>query len=143
MVRFWDTSALVPLVVEEGRSPACRRVFRDRGILAVWALTRTEMVSAIWRRKREGDLDKAACAKALSRIAALSESWTEVTDVDLVRDRAERLSVQHALRAADALQLAAALVLVKERPRGREFITADGDLAAAAAEQGFRVRVPE
>lgn len=143
MVRFWDTSALVPLVVEEARSAACRRLLRDRGPLAVWTLTRTEMTSAIWRRARAGDLDRTDVAKALHRIRALSESWTEVTDVDVVRDRAERLFAHHALRAADALQLAAALVLTKDRPRGREFICADGDLATAAIAQGFQVRIPE
>jgi predicted nucleic acid-binding protein len=142
MVRFWDTSALVPLVVEEATSPACRRLLRDKASLVVWALSRTEMVSAIWRRARAGDLDAPSVQRALSRIGALAGAWTEITDVDLVRDRAERLFAQHALRAADACQLAAALVLTRERPRHRDFVAADGDLARAAAVEGFRVVVP-
>lgn len=142
MVRFWDTSALVPLVVEEARSSACRRLFRDKADLVVGALTRTEMTSAVWRRAREGDLASAQVPRALARIAALSSRWSEITDVDLVRDRAERLLGQHALRAADALQLAAALVLTRERPRGRYLVTVDGELARAAANEGFRVLVP-
>jgi predicted nucleic acid-binding protein len=142
MVRFWDTSALVPLVVEEAASAACRRLLRDKADVAVWTLTRTEMASAIWRRARAGDLDMSAVPRVLSRIAALAERWTEITDVDLVRDRAERLLAQNALRAADALQLAAALVLTRERPRNRDFIAADGDLARAATSEGFRVVVP-
>jgi predicted nucleic acid-binding protein len=80
--------------------------------------------------------------RALSRIAALANRWSEITDLDLVRDRAERLLAQHALRAADALQLAAALILTRERPRGRDLVTADGDLARAATSEGFRVVVP-
>jgi predicted nucleic acid-binding protein len=142
MVRFWDTSALVPLVVEETTSVACRRLLRDRIDLVVWALTRTEMTSAIWRRALDGDLDVSAVPRVLSRIAALAARWSEITDVDLVRDRAERLLAQNALRAADALQLAAALVLTRERPRNRDFVTADGALARAAASEGFRVVVP-
>jgi uncharacterized protein len=142
VVRFWDTSALLPLVIEEATSLACRRLVRDRANLVVWTLTRTEMTSAIWRRARDGDLDMAAVPRVLSRIAALAARWTEITDVDLVRDRAERLLAQRALRAADALQLAAALVLTRERPRNRDFVTADGTLARAATSEGFRVIVP-
>ncbi len=142
MVRFWDTSALVPLVVEEARSVACRRLFRDKAEVVVWALTRTEMTSAIWRRSREGDLAVAQVPKALARIADLWPRCSEIMDIDLVRDRAERLLGQHALRAADALQLAAALVLTRERPRGRDLVTADGDLARAATNEGFRVLIP-
>lgn len=142
MVRFWDTSALVPLVVEEAVSVASRRLLREPADLVVWTLTRTEMTSAIWRRARDGDLDKVSVPRALSRIAALATRWSEITDVDLVRDRAERLLAQHALRAADALQLAAALVLTRERPRNRDFVTADGALARAAASEGFRVVIP-
>jgi predicted nucleic acid-binding protein len=142
MVRFWDTSALIPLVIEEATSPACRRLVRDKADLAVWVLTRTEMTSAIWRRARSGDLDMSAVPRIMSRIGALANRWTEITDVDLVRDRAERLLAQSPLRAADALQLAAALVLTRERPRNRDFVTADGDLARAATSEGFRVVVP-
>lgn len=142
MVRFWDTSALVPLIVEEAASVACRRLLRERADLVVWTLTRTEMTSAIWRRAREGDLAMASVPRMLARITALAARWTEITDVDLVRERAERLLAQHALRAADALQLAAALVLTRERPRDRDFVTADGALARAAAVEGFRLLVP-
>jgi len=142
MVTFWDTSALVPLVVEEAASAGCRRLLRERTEVAVWALTRTEMTSAIWRRTRAGDLAASTIPRVLARITALAARWTEVTDVDLVRDRAERLLAQHALRAADALQLGAALILTRERPRNRDFVTADGDLARAADSEGFRVVLP-
>jgi predicted nucleic acid-binding protein len=141
MVRFWDTSALVSLVAEEPRSAACRRLLKDKAGIVVWALTRTEMTSAIWQRARSGDLTPTALTRALARIEAMSRQWDEISDLDLVRDRAERILVQHALRAADALQLAAALVLTRDRPRGRDFVTADGALAQAAAGEGFRVLI--
>ena len=141
-MRFWDTSALVPLVIEEARSAACRRLLRDKSEVVVWAITRTEMTSAVWRRARSGDLALSSVPRVLARIAALSTLWSEVTDLDLVRERAERLLAQHPLRAADALQLAAALVLTRERPRGRELVTADEELASAARAEGFRVVIP-
>ena len=44
-----------------------------------------------------------------------------------------------ALRAADALQLAAALVWAKQLPRKRLFVCFDGRLAEAAGKEGFTV----
>jgi predicted nucleic acid-binding protein len=141
VVRFWDSSALVSLVVEEPRSDACRRLLRDGAGIAVWTLTRTEMVSAVWQRARMGKVPSSALAKALAKIEAMSRGWTEVSDVEGVRDRAERALGQHELRAADALQLGAALLLTNDRPKGRDFVTADGALARAAMVDGFRVLI--
>jgi uncharacterized protein len=143
MVRFWDSSALVSLVVEEPRSDGCRRLLRDRAGVAVWMLTRTEMISAVWQRARMGRVPPGAVAKALTKIEGLSRGWTEVSDAEPVRDRAERILGQHELRAADALQLGAALVLTNDRPKGRDFVTADGALARAAIVEGFRVLVQQ
>ena len=141
-MRFWDSSALVPLVLEEPASVACRRALRVDPVMAVWALTRTEMVSAIRRRERAGDLDAADVATALGRIESRAARWTEVDALEHVRQRAERLLGVHALRAADALQLGAALAVFDDRPRGRLFLTRDADLAGAAGREGFSVMVP-
>jgi predicted nucleic acid-binding protein len=53
--------------------------------------------------------------------------------------RARRLLETHPLSAADALQLAAALVMTEERPTGTEFVTFDIRLAEAANKEGFPV----
>ena len=143
MVRFWDTSALVPLLVEEATSESCRVLLQANLPMVVWALTRTELASAVWRRARAGDIELAAMPVVIDRLAALAARWNEVTDLDLVRDRADRLLAVHALRAADALQLAAALVVCEERPKGRDFITSDGALATCARAEDFTVIVPK
>lgn len=67
---------------------------------------------------------------------------TEVTSLDAVRDRAERALGVHSLRAADALQLGAALLLVGDRPKRRPFVVAEVRLAEAARREGFDVLVP-
>jgi len=142
-VRFWDTSAIVPLILEEPASAACRRELRADPAMAVWLLTRTELVSAIRRREREGDLNASELTIALRRLDGRASRWTEITDVEHVRQRAERLLAVHPLRAADALQLSAALALCGDRPRGRALLTRDGALAVAAEREGFTTIVPQ
>lgn len=141
-MRFWDSSGLVPLVVEEAASSACRQLLREDPGVGVWALTRTEIVSALCRRFREGGLTLEALDEALDRLGALEAAWTEIDALTLVRNRADRLLRTHSLRAADALQLAAALVLAQELPRGWVFVTSDERLAQAAAAEGFRLHTP-
>jgi len=141
-MRFRDSSAIVPLIVEEAGSAACRRLLRaDRGV-AVWALSRVEVLSAIWRRVRAGDMEQAGAVLAIRRLDALAAHWIEVDGLDAVRARAERILAVHPLRAADALQLAAALVLSKDRPHW-PFVTGDEQLAGVAELEGFDVIVPE
>jgi uncharacterized protein len=141
-VRFWDSSALLPLMVEEGRSAACRALRRTDRVTVVWALTRVELVSATRRLVRESLLDAADVAVAFRRLETLASAWTEIDALSIVRERAERLLGAHALTAADALQLGAALIQVRDRPKGRAFVTADDRLGRAADAEGFDVIVP-
>jgi predicted nucleic acid-binding protein len=141
-MRFWDSSAIVPLIVEEATSGACRRLLRTDRAIAVWALSRVEVLSAIWWEVRAGALDRAAAIQAGKRLDALAAAWTEVDGLAAVRTRAERLVAVHPLRAADALQMAAALVLSRERARW-PFVTGDRQLASVAEQEGFDVIIPE
>ena len=139
---FWDSSAVLPLVVEEARSTACRALRRAHPSIAVWALTRVEVASGIHRVAREGLIEQREVVSALARLNAMAHRWAEIGAVVQVRDRAERALRVHPLTASDALQLGAALLLVGERTKGRAFITADDRLATAALAEGFTVHVP-
>lgn len=141
-MRFWDSSALVPLVSREPASAACVELLAGDDAMAVWAFTRLEMASAVRRKERDGELTPQEAQEAFRRISLLERAWTEVDGVRPVRARAERLLAVHPLRAADALQLAAALVLTGERPTGYRFVTRDDRLAAAARAEGFELIVP-
>ena len=138
-MRYWDTSALVPLVVGEPVSPEAVRLLGVDPLIATWMFTRTEMVSAIRRRERLGELDRQQAASALATVARLAAAWTEVDHAVSVRNRAERLLGTHALRATDALQLASALHLCREDPREWTFVCNDDRLCAAASAEGFQV----
>ena len=142
-MRFWDSSAIVPLVVEEARSKACRALWRTDRTVVVWALSRTEVVSALHRLSREGALASKELPLALRRLDRLARGWTEIEALDTTRERAERALAVHVLAVADALQLGAALVAMRDRPKHRSFVTADERLAAAARAEGFDVVVPD
>jgi predicted nucleic acid-binding protein len=136
-LRFWDSSAVVPLLVEQPASAGCRHIVRTDSTIVVWCLTRIEVLSALQRLRRERTLPDAAIAASERRLTRLAVRWTEVDALVLVRERAERLLRVHALRATDALQLAAALLSVSEQPRGRSFVTLDDALFEAADREGF------
>lgn len=142
-MRFWDSSAVLPLLVEESRSAACRALRRSDRQMVVWALTRTELASGLHRLARSGALGKKELRAALERLERFALGFAEVDALEPTRDRAERLLAVHALTAADALQLAAALVSVRDRPKRRAFVTADERLADAALAEGFDVIVPK
>lgn len=134
---FWDTSALVPLLVEEVKTPVSEEVARQDGDLLVWWGTPVEILSAVVRREREGGVPAAETDAARAALSELSNVWSEVIAGNVVRDTASRLLRRHPLRAADALQLAAALTWAQGRPEGRIFFTFDERLADAARREGF------
>ncbi len=138
-MRFWDTSAIVPLLVSEARTASARRLAgEDPGIIVWWA-TRTECVAALARRRREGALTSSGERLARSVLALLAAEWSEVLPGDGVRERAERLLSTHALRTADAFQLAAALLWSRGGTHGLEFVSLDLRLREAALREGFQL----
>ena len=134
---FWDSSALTPLLMTEGDSDMREAQLRGDPVVLVWYGTLVEIESALCRRKREGSLSRDDESKARIRLDMLLESWGEVQPTVAVRDRALRLLRTHPLRAADALQLAAGLVVCQEKTKGFTFLTGDHRLRDAAEAEGF------
>jgi hypothetical protein len=138
-LRFWDSSAIIPLAVTEASTDAVRAIAEEDPVMCVWWATEVECVSALARLEREGALTEAATTVALERLDLLAESWNEVQPVASVRGTARRLLRVHALRAADALQLGAAVVAAEGQPASLEIVSLDERLAAAARREGFSV----
>lgn len=138
-MRFWDTSAVVPLLVTEAATPRVRRLLDADPVLVVWWGTRTEAVSGLARQRRAGVLDPTQEAQARRVLEALATAWTEVSPGAPLRERAERLLGVHALRAPDAFQLSAALLWSRGRTTGQAFVSFDDRLREAAGREGFVV----
>lgn len=140
-MNFWDSSAIVPLLLGERMTPIVRTILAGDRQVHVWWGTEIECVSTIARLEREG-VDPAIIASSFARLSAMREDWSEVTPGSLVRDTARRLLRVHPLRAADALQLAAALVLADQDPSSVSVVSLDDRLRDSARREGFLL-VPE
>ena len=138
-MKFWDSSALVPLLLDEPNSAALRALLKSDQDIHVWWATSLECTSAIVRRERHGDLDSQGVSAALQRLRFLAAGWNEVTPSEPVRTIAARLLRVHPLRVADSLQLAAAIQVADGRAAELPFVSLDERLNEAADREGFPI----
>jgi predicted nucleic acid-binding protein len=138
-VKFWDASAIVPLLLDEPRRERLLAVLERDPVLLVWWGTPVECTSAIARRESEGALSAADQARALERLGLLKDRWQEVLPSLPLRNVAERLLRVHPLHAADSLQLAAAVIAAEREPPTLELVSLDERLNEVALKEGFRI----
>jgi predicted nucleic acid-binding protein len=136
-MKFWDASAIVPLLVTEPTTKAAQSLAEKDPTMLVWWATEVECASAIARLERDAALDDASVTQAFHRLRQLAQAWHEVDPSDPIREAAVRFLRVHPLRAADGLQLAAAFIAAERRPSSLEIVTLDERLAAAARKEGF------
>ena len=141
-MKFWDTSAIIPLLADEPRREALLAMLEDDPQVIAWWGTPVEIASALARREREQLITAAEAEAALSAARMLSEGWHEIVPSDAIRRTAERLLRAHPLRAADSVQLAAALIAANHDPTTLELVCLDVRLTVAARREGFKVQQP-
>jgi predicted nucleic acid-binding protein len=140
-VRFWDASALVPTFIEEPSSAEVRSWYEFDPGVTTWMMTLVEVLSAIARKKRELPGQASLWNRAMLDVRDAVSGWVQISDAIATRRHAERIVMDYPLRAADALQLGAALVAADGDPGSLELITLDRRLAEAARREGFPVLV--
>jgi len=138
MQAFWDASAVLPLCVRAQASNRARKLLSEHSAVIWWGCP-VEVGSALARMHRDGILSPAAYQATVQRLAAMLASWRQVPPDDRVRETALHQVERFPLKAADALQLAAALVWSRHKPQGRLFICNDTSLGNAARAAGFEV----
>lgn len=136
-MKFWDASAIVPLLIREASTDALRELVANDPDMAVWWASEVECVSALTRRERAGILTSREVASAMQVLQQVASGWSEIEPTQALREAAQRFLRVHPLRAADALQLAAAYFASEQRPSGLEVVTLDERLAYAAQKEGF------
>lgn len=138
-MKFWDASALIPLCIQQRNTPSLRKLAQtDQSIVAWWG-SPIECLSALARLRREDALSINEEGQAHAILRVLTANWTEVEPSGSVREQAARILRLHPLRAADSLQLAAAMVWCQGDPSHREFVCLDLRLREAGRREGFSI----
>ena len=138
-MRFWDSSAVLPLCLEDPDSERLQHLAREDPLMVAWWGTVVECASAVARLRRDGVFDVSQERAVETLLQEVSAAWIEVQPSDDVRRWGIRLMRRHPLRAADALQLAAAQLWANGRPEGNAFVCLDHRLRDAARREGFSV----
>ena len=134
---FWDASAIVPLLVAEPMTRQMQALAGRDPPMLVWWGSEVECVSALARLERAAALDNKGVALASDRLKQPADGWHEIEPSEIVREAAIRFLRVHPLRAADALQLAAAFTAAERGPASLRVLTLDERLAEAARKEGF------
>ena len=140
-MKYWDASGIVPLLVRQGRTQDMQQLLALDPAIVTWWGTPVECLSALMRLGREGRLTAEDLHAAERRLQELRHIWDEVLPGEACRRMAERLLRVHSLRAADALQLAAALIAADHDPSRLEFVCLDQRLCDAGRKEGFPLAV--
>jgi predicted nucleic acid-binding protein len=139
-MKFWDTSAIIPLLADEPTREGLLAILEEDPQIVAWWGTTVEIASALARRERENLITAAEVEAALTATHRLADGWHEILPSDAVRRTAERLLRAHPLRAADSLQLAAALIAANHDPTTLALVCLDARVTVAARREGFKVQ---
>ena len=138
-MKFWDSSAIIPLCVDEALTETVRSITKNDGALVAWWGSIVEAYSTLARLRRDKILSSEDEAEALAVLSELADAWTEIEPSDDIREITRRLLQNYPLRAADSLQLAAAVVWSGKTPKGHHFVCLDARLREAAVKEGFTI----
>lgn len=136
-MRYWDASGIVPLLVEQSHSREMEKLIEQDPDIVTWWGSSIECFSALMRLVRQGRLNSSGAQAAERRLRELRKGWNEVLPTEACRRAAERMLRVHPLRAADAQQLAAALIASDNEPSMLEVVCLDQRLTEALRKEGF------
>lgn len=136
-MKFWDSSALVPLILEESSSDKMVEIHNKDPNIMVWWSAEIESISALARMERENLIDSVLFIESKNILNSLKEKWYEVQPIPKIKSLAIRLLRVHSLKTADSLQLAAALTACEQNPQSLPFVCLDNRLNIAAQKEGF------
>lgn len=136
-MRYWDSSALVPLILQQESSAKVRQWLKEDPVILVWWHTEIECASALARIERQSKDAVSTINKSWTKLHQLASLWQVIQPIASIKEQSIRLLRVHDLRAADAAQLAAAIVASEYRTSSLEFACLDDRLAKAAQKEGF------
>lgn len=138
MIAYFDTSAVIPLLVGEPSSATCTRMWNEAARIVSVRLLYPEARAALARARRMGRITARRHSAAVQELDAIS---TEIDHVEVTAPLAHQagdLAQSHDLRGYDAVHLAAAITALDT---DLVLVTGDNDLAIAARSLGMSVAI--
>lgn len=136
-MKYWDASGIVPLLVRQTHTDEVQSILEQDPAVVTWWGTTLECYSVLMRLGRDGRLGKDEVRNAEHRLHELQSGWDEILPSEACRQTAERMLRVHPLRAAAALQLAAALIASDHNPNRLDIVCLDERLSEAGRKEGF------
>jgi uncharacterized protein len=129
VIAYFDTSAVIPLIIEEPTSSQCRRLWNDANRIVSVRLLYPEARAAFARANRLGRLTAAQLTAAVDELDDMIQQIDQIELTTALAHTAGELAQAHGLRGYDAVHLAAAQVA--DDPE-LVLVTGDHELATAA-----------
>lgn len=133
MIAYFDTSALIPLLVEEPGSAVAEQLWDQAEHVASVRLVYAEARAALAQAERLGRLTSRQLQRLVYQLEDLYAQLDRVEVDDALVRQAGRLAQDHALRGYDAVHLAALHRIADDQT---VLVSGDHDLCAAAAALG-------
>ncbi|MDR1851692.1 MAG: type II toxin-antitoxin system VapC family toxin [Propionibacteriaceae bacterium] len=114
MIGYFDTSAVIPLVIAEPSTEMCARLWLECDVRVSTLLIIAEAGAALAQALRMGRLDDAQYEKAVELLGRRAEELDLISVTRKTVDDAAKLAARHALRGYDAVHVASALAVSEE-----------------------------
>ncbi len=138
-MKFWDSSAIVPLLIQQGRTSQAQSLYKEDPLVMLWWGSDVECTGTIARLVGEGALGRSEEQAAFERLGELQHEAHEIQPSAKLQQIAKRLLRTHILRSADALQLAAVLSANELSLSSLPFVCFDERLGLVAQREGLRL----
>jgi predicted nucleic acid-binding protein len=109
LIAYFDTSALVKLLIEEVGSDAAEELWHAADVRLCASVGQAEAAAAVGRAWRMGRIDERVAHAVLVDLGVLWASMAHLPVDEELGTQAARLAVLHGLRGYDAVHLAAAV----------------------------------
>lgn len=122
MLAYFDTSAVVPLIIAEPTTGRCRRLWAEADTIVTCSLTYVEAHAAFAQAMRSGRLTTAEHRVAIRDFEARWNDMVRVAPNDALIRAAARLCATQTLRGYDAIHAATASAVASD-----DFVAVAGD----------------
>jgi uncharacterized protein len=136
VIAYFDTSAIVPLMIDEPASTMCERLWDESDRIVSVRLLYPEARAALARARRMQRITSAELTAAVDELDVIATQVDHIEVADELAHTAGELAQTHGLRGYDAVHLAAATAVAQG-----DFVLVTGDSALSTAARSLGISV--